>query len=113
MMRYVPLARKLVTLAPLVADYMGEDVRNVMRQLNEVIPNHIRRTLAADKGQKDGSSSASGRVFSDMINSPALPDEEKTIYRLSGEGFNLLSAGTETTAVGRSLHVIPGRRSLC
>ncbi|ENH75833.1 Trichodiene oxygenase [Fusarium oxysporum f. sp. cubense race 1] len=37
-------------------------------------------------------------VFADVMESKSLPESEKSMYRLSGEGFNFLLAGTETTA---------------
>lgn len=37
-----------------------------------------------------------------MVNSSILPEPEKSLYRLSGEGFSFLLAGTETTAVGNT-----------
>lgn len=90
MMRHVALARAAVAIAPFFADYMGNDMKNLMYQLQVVIPGHIQRAL----DNKDN-----GRIFAELIDNKQLPDHEKTIYRLSGEGFNLLVAGTETTAV--------------
>jgi cytochrome P450 len=90
MMRHVAPARFLVAIAPLFADYLGENMKTLMNQLNVVIPGHIRKAL---------DNRENGRIFADLIDSNILPESDKTIYRLSGEGFNLLSAGTETTAV--------------
>ncbi|PGG95967.1 hypothetical protein AJ79_09787 [Helicocarpus griseus UAMH5409] len=89
MMRHNALARKMAQVLPLLADYMGDDVKKVMRQMNVTIPGYIQAAL--DNPSK-------GRVFADLVNSNSLPKEEKTMYRLSGEGFNFLLAGTETTA---------------
>ncbi|KAL1959777.1 hypothetical protein VTO42DRAFT_1363 [Malbranchea cinnamomea] len=89
MMRHNPLARKLAQLLPFLADYMGEDIRNVMRQMNVVIPGYIKQVMK---------NPSNGRVFADLLESKVLPESEKTLYRLSGEGFNFLLAGTETTA---------------
>lgn len=90
MMRHVTPVRALARFAPLLADYMGEDMRAVMRQMNVVIPQYIQAAL----DNKDN-----GRVFNHIMDSKALPESEKSMYRLSGEGFNFLLAGTETTAV--------------
>ena len=90
MLRYNALARKAAQLLPLLSDYMGADVREVMRQMNVVIPGYIQASLKNPEN---------GRVFADLAKSDALPEFEKSMYRLSGEGFNLLVAGTETTAV--------------
>jgi len=94
MMRHNVLGRKLAQVMPLMADYLGEDVKRVMRQMNVVIPGYIRAAINnPDKG----------RVFAELVQSDLLPEEEKTMYRLSGEGFNFLLAGTETTAVCNTL----------
>ncbi|XXG96814.1 Mitochondrial succinate-fumarate transporter [Hypoxylon texense] len=87
--RYVAPARILAQFAPLFANYMGENIREVTRQMAVVIPRYIQKALDNPEN---------GRVFADLIDSPMLPEEEKSMYRLSGEGFNLLAAGTETTA---------------
>lgn len=96
MMRHVAPARAAVAIAPYFANYMGDDMKNLMHQLQVVIPGHIQKAI----DNKDH-----GRIFADLMANEQLPDEEKTIYRLSGEGFNLLAAGTETTAV--SLTLVP------
>ena len=90
MMRHNAPVRTLARFAPLLADYMGDDIRAVMRQMNVVIPQYIQAAL----DNKDN-----GRVFNHIMASETLPESEKTMYRLSGEGFNFLLAGTETTAV--------------
>ncbi|KAK3324341.1 cytochrome P450 monooxygenase-like protein [Cercophora scortea] len=89
MMRYNAVGRTLAQAIPVMADYLGEDVRNVMRQMTVVIPGYI---------QKAVDNPDNGRVFADLVQSKMLPPEEMTMYRLSGEGFNFLLAGTETTA---------------
>ncbi|KAF4459440.1 benzoate 4-monooxygenase cytochrome p450 [Fusarium albosuccineum] len=89
MMRHNALARKMAQVLPLLSDYMGEDIKAVMRQMNVTIPEYIRAALKNPEG---------GRVFADLMESKVLPESEKSMYRLSGEGFNFLLAGTETTA---------------
>ncbi|KAK0726433.1 cytochrome P450 [Apiosordaria backusii] len=89
MMRHNVLGRKMANVMPLVADYMGDDIKNVMRQMSVVIPGYIKAALDDPNN---------GRVFAELVKSKALPEEEMTMYRLSGEGFNFLLAGTETTA---------------
>lgn len=90
MMRHNALARKLAAFAPMLSDYMGEDVKTVQRQMTVVIPSYVQKAI---------NDPDNGRVFADMVKSGVLPKEEMTLYRLSGEGFNFLLAGTETTAV--------------
>ncbi|KAG4263688.1 hypothetical protein FPRO04_11349 [Fusarium proliferatum] len=89
MMRHNVFARKMAQLLPFLSDYLGEDIKAVMRQMNVVIPGYIAAALKSPEG---------GRVFADVMDSKALPESEKSMYRLSGEGFNFLLAGTETTA---------------
>ncbi|KAI0000250.1 cytochrome P450 [Xylariaceae sp. FL0662B] len=86
--RFVPIMRNVVRIAPYLAKYMGDDIARLMKEMNETIPGHI------TKAQQDRTR---GRIFTELIDS-SLPDEDKTIYRLSGEGWSLISAGTETTA---------------
>ncbi|KAK1965151.1 benzoate 4-monooxygenase cytochrome P450 [Colletotrichum sublineola] len=89
MMRHNALARKLAQVMPMMADYLGEDIKAVMRQMNQVIPGYIKAALDNPEN---------GRVFAELMQSKSLPEGEKSMYRLSGEGFNFLLAGTETTA---------------
>lgn len=93
MMRHNALGRKMAQVMPLMADYLGEDIKSVMRQMTVVIPAYI---------QKAVNNPENGRVFADLVESKSRPQnetEEETMFRLSGEGFNFLLAGTETTAV--------------
>lgn len=90
MMRHNVFARTMAQLLPFLSDYLGEDIKAVMRQMNVVIPGYIAAALKNPEG---------GRVFADVMESKSLPESEKSMYRLSGEGFNFLLAGTETTAV--------------
>lgn len=39
-------------------------------------------------------------VFEDILRSPALPESDKSVCRLTGDGTILVAAGTETSAVG-------------
>lgn len=89
MMRHNALGRKMATILPFMADYLGEDVKSIMRVMNTTIPGYI---AAALKNPENG------RVFAEVMgNKGTLSAEEK--YRFNGEGFNFLLAGTETTAV--------------
>jgi len=92
MMRHNALGRKMAQVLPFMADYLGEDIKAVMKVMNVTIPQYIENALK----QPDD-----GRVFAEIISNPKeLTEEER--YRFSGEGFNFLLAGTETTAV--SIH---------
>lgn len=91
MMRHFSLGRKAANFLPMFADYLGEDIKRVMNWMNVLIPQYITNAV---------NDPDNGRVFAELVESKALPAEEMTMYRLSGEGFNFLLAGTETTAVG-------------
>lgn len=96
MMRHNAFARKLAQIMPFMADYLGEDIKAVMRVMNATIPQYIGAALKNPEN---------GRVFAEMMSNPkTLSEEEK--YRFSGEGFNFLLAGTETTAVRLSLDLL-------
>ncbi|KAI1848559.1 hypothetical protein JX266_005418 [Neoarthrinium moseri] len=71
--------------ADIISQYtFGDDMKALMNELNITIPGQIQRAL--DKKE-------SGRMFTDLIESDQLPEAEKTIFRLSGEGSTILAAG--------------------
>lgn len=78
---------------PALGPYMGPDIAYMVKSMNETIPNHVIKA----QQQKSGDTR---RVFAEIMDSP-IPDAHKTIYRLSGEGWSLVAAGSETTAVSR------------
>jgi hypothetical protein len=89
MMRHNALARKMANVLPFMADYLGEDMRAVMKVMNVTIPGYISSALK---------NPSNGRVFAEvMSDTHSMTAEEK--FRFNGEGFNFLLAGTETTAV--------------
>ncbi|KAK8015798.1 benzoate 4-monooxygenase cytochrome P450 [Apiospora marii] len=85
----IPGFGALANAAPYFMGLMGEDLRNVYDQQEVQIPRHISRAIS----NKDD-----GRVFAELLESPILPESDKYMRRLAGEGFTLLIAGTETTA---------------
>ncbi|KAH9885543.1 cytochrome P450 monooxygenase-like protein [Xylariomycetidae sp. FL2044] len=89
MVRYVPGIKAMTKLLPHFAAYMGQDMRDLMHQLNVEIPRHVRRATAEKEN---------GRLFTDLVESPMLSESDKSMYRLVGEGFSVLTGGTETTA---------------
>lgn len=108
MMRHNSVARKLGALAPMLADYMGEDVKTVMQQMTLVIPKYTERLSSrfvswllasqpcsslANFENSAINDPENGRVFDDMVNSTVLPEHEKSLYRLPGEGFNWVGLG--------------------
>lgn len=90
MMRHNAIARTLGSFAIPLVTMLSKDVKTVMDQMTIVIPNYVQAAIQDPDN---------GRVFAELMDSKILPPEEKSAYRLSGEGFNFLLAGTETTAV--------------
>ncbi|KAI4934476.1 hypothetical protein J4E85_002333 [Alternaria conjuncta] len=88
MMRHNALGRKMAQVLPFMADYLGEDIKAVMRVMNVTIPQYIGQALKNPEN---------GRVFAEVMGkNKTMSEEEK--FRYNGEGFNFLLAGTETTA---------------
>ncbi|UZP35118.1 hypothetical protein NXS19_002934 [Fusarium pseudograminearum] len=58
MMRHNVLARKMAQFLPFLSDYLGEDIKAVMRQMNVVIPGYIKAALKNPDG---------GRVFAQVV----------------------------------------------
>ncbi|KAK7931818.1 Cyrochrome P450 monooxygenase [Apiospora marii] len=92
--RFFPLLKILVDILPLFAKWVGGDIGRMLKESNEAMPARVRKAtedVAAGKVQDNAS------IFAAIIGS-SLPDVEKTDRRLGGEGFSMISAGTETTA---------------
>lgn len=89
--RHVPILRNSISLMPAIAPYLGSDIDYMVKSMNETIPNLVR------KAQQDKSADTR-RVFAEIMDAP-IPEEHKTVWRLSGEGWSLVAAGSETTAV--------------
>lgn len=92
--RHIPVLRHLISLMPALGPYLGPDIAYMVKSMNETIPNHV---IKAQQQKSDGT----WRLFTGIMNAP-IPDEHKTIYRLSGEGWSVVAAGSETTAVCNS-----------
>lgn len=90
--RHIPIFKATLTLLPVLGPYLGPDIAYMVKSMTETIPNHVKKALEQHK------SSDVRRVFTEIIDAP-IPAEHKTLYRLSGEGWSLVSAGSETTAV--------------
>jgi cytochrome P450 len=90
-LRFMPAFRNLVDFAPYLARYMTDEIAMFMNETAEVLPRRI---------QEVKENRSKGRMFSELLDS-TLPESEKTVYRLSGEAFSLIGAGTETTAVSQ------------
>jgi hypothetical protein len=93
--RFFPWIRSLVNVAPFLAPYMTGDIGILMK---EMYINTPKRILQARKDYEAGVVRNRPSIFTDILSS-SLPEHEKTVDRLAGEGFSLTGAGTETTAV--------------
>lgn len=89
--RFFPQLSVLVPLATAFADYLPPKLAILFRELKETIPAHVKR---ATENRHVGTTT----IFSELLDSD-LPESEKTVFRLTGVGFSLTSAGTETTAM--------------
>lgn len=76
---------------PTLGPYLGPDIAYMVKSMYETIPNHVIKAQQNKSGN-------TRRVFTEIMDSP-IPDEHKTTNRLSGEGWSLVAAGSETTAV--------------
>ncbi|KAF2036389.1 putative cytochrome P450 [Setomelanomma holmii] len=92
--RFFPWVRGLVNVAPFLAPYLSGDIGILMKEMYINTPTRIRQ---AREDHEAGIMRERPSVFTDILAS-SLPEHEKTVDRLSGEGFSLTGAGTETTA---------------
>ncbi|KAH9905881.1 putative cytochrome P450 [Xylariomycetidae sp. FL2044] len=92
--RFIPPLRSLARIAPLFVKWMGEDLRILVTWSGDKMVEIVRQ---ARKEFATGKEQDRPSVFHAIFKS-SLPDAEKTDLRLSGEGFSLFSAGTETTS---------------
>ncbi|KAH7304201.1 cytochrome P450 [Stachybotrys elegans] len=88
--RHFPIMRNTVALMPALAPFLGPDIQYLMKSMNEIIPGYVKKA-------QNNHSADTRRVFSEIMDSP-IADEHKTTFRLSGEGWSLVAAGSETTA---------------
>ncbi|KAJ6153740.1 hypothetical protein N7470_006699 [Penicillium chermesinum] len=84
----------LANAAPAIGKWFGKDIRLMLEQSNQLLPARI---IKAREDYSSGSKTDQPSLFAALIDS-SLPEEEKTVHRLSGEGFSMTAAGTETTA---------------
>ncbi|GCB21809.1 trichodiene oxygenase [Aspergillus awamori] len=97
--RFFPPLRILADIAPLFAKWARRDVNIMLVESSEKMPARI-QAARQDYQTTTGcstSTTGSGSIFRDILRS-SLPEAEKTDRRLGGEGFSMISAGTETTA---------------
>lgn len=109
-MRNNTLLRKSAAALPFLArrNLLGEDVRRVMEVMEVLVPDFLKKAVGSEA--KDGKGGIFAEIMRGMSTSttttgPGTEGGEKRreltedeMYWLSGEGFNFLLAGTETTA---------------
>jgi cytochrome P450 len=94
-LRFFPILHNLIFVGKILAlrGWLGSDIKTVLHTLYVRIPRLIAR---ASKNTASGPHQKP--LFTDILDSDALPESEKSLSRLSAESMALLSAGTETTA---------------
>jgi cytochrome P450 len=88
-----------IHIAPLFADWVTEDLGVMLKESNEKMPARVRNSK---KEREAGVKQDRPSIFTALLDS-SLPEQEKTDLRLGGEGFSMIGAGTETTAVSSCL----------
>ncbi|RAL08788.1 cytochrome P450 [Aspergillus homomorphus CBS 101889] len=92
--RFFPPLRLVVDAMPFLAKWLREDVRDLLIESNEKMPDQIRK---ARREHEMGITPSRPAIFHTLVASN-LPEHEKTDRRLGGESFAFMTAGTETTA---------------
>ncbi|KAL1866898.1 hypothetical protein Daus18300_006601 [Diaporthe australafricana] len=92
--RFFPPLKLLANVAPLFAKLVRKDIGIMLTESSEKMPARVRK---ARQDHEAGKTLDQPSIFAEILGS-SLPDAEKTDRRLGGEGFSMVSAGTETTA---------------
>lgn len=97
MFRYVPIMKRLTVLGNFFArrGWMGPDVEMLTRAMYERIPALISKTW---EDHAAGINRERDALYLDILESKVLPESEKTMMRMAGEGMAIMNAGTETTS---------------
>ncbi|EDO64909.2 benzoate 4-monooxygenase cytochrome P450 [Neurospora crassa OR74A] len=109
-LRFIPLFKRLSVATAMITRRFSKDMNTLFNALVGDMPRYVRR--AQDnviKGLDDGSS-----VFGALLTSD-LPPSEKSLERLTDEGFSLFAAGTETVSWALSVityHLFANRELL-
>ncbi|KAL4899598.1 hypothetical protein BDW74DRAFT_188984 [Aspergillus multicolor] len=92
--RAFPFFRGMTNVAELFPKWASPDLREMLTEANERMPARIRR---AREEYNTHAANAKPSIFGAILASN-LPEVEKTDWRLGGEGFNVIAAGTDTTS---------------
>ncbi|KAI1404039.1 cytochrome P450 [Hypoxylon fuscum] len=94
MFRFFPFTRYLSKAAVGVAKFLPEEMQLLVKTMTVDVPNKIRKTQAdIDAGMTNKDQT----VFGSLLESD-LPEQEKSIPRLTDEAAALLTAGSETVS---------------
>ncbi|KAL4746505.1 hypothetical protein BDW72DRAFT_210385 [Aspergillus terricola var. indicus] len=92
--RAFPFLKRLTDIAPLCARWASPGIREMLVESNERMPARVQK---ARQDSKSGTKATQSSMFAALLDA-TLPEAEKTDWRLGGEGFAMIAAGTETTA---------------
>jgi cytochrome P450 len=76
----------------------GQDYGSSLQGYFRYQKDTVAKVVARAKEQEKPGASADAPLLEKVIRESALPDQEKTVYRMSAETNVLISAGTDTTA---------------
>lgn len=99
--RFFPPLKAVINIAPLFATWVKGNVRIMLKESSENMPARVRKAQQHHSTRMATQDRPS--IFSEILDS-SLPAAEKTDRRLGGEGFSMISAGTETTSVSNQVN---------
>jgi cytochrome P450 len=76
----------------------GQDYGSSLQGYFRYQKDTVAKVVARAKDQEKPGASADAPLLEKVVRESALPDQEKTVYRMSAETNVLISAGTDTTA---------------
>ncbi|KAF9875010.1 trichodiene oxygenase [Colletotrichum karsti] len=99
--KFFPFLKITLYAGPWLSKFLPEDMAYLMDIFHITVPGLVEK---AKQTKQSGVPDKDSRpnVFAELYNSD-LPSEEKSTYRLVGEGTNLLYAGTETASNSLSI----------
>ncbi|KAK7911853.1 trichodiene oxygenase [Apiospora marii] len=93
--KFFPAAHWFADVFPKLAKLMGPEMAFFIKSITEDMPGRVIKAKEAVASNLVRERTA---VFEDILRSPTLPESDKSVYRLTGDGMILVSAGTETSA---------------
>ncbi|KAH9905309.1 cytochrome P450 [Xylariomycetidae sp. FL2044] len=93
--KYFHITHYLADVLPVLAKRMSAEMAFFIKSITEDMPG---RVIRAKEAVESGVIRDRPFVFEEMLKSDALSESDKSVYRMTGDGMILMSAGTETTA---------------